>query len=154
MEPKQTVLITGASSGGIGLALAHAFRHEGFNVVANSRTITSSGQLQPGPDLLLADGDVGDAATGARLVEAAVSAFGRLNVLINNAGIFVPKPFDEYTEEKFQRVMGTNLEGFFFVSQQAVRQMRRQGGGQILNVTTTLAQQPVAGVNAALTSVL
>lgn len=152
MEPKQTALITGASSG-IGLALAKAFHQEGFNVVANSRKVTASGQLSAAPDLLLVDGDVSHAATGVKLVEAAVRTFGRLDVLINNAGIFVPKPFDEYTADDFQRVLDTNVGGFFHVSQAAVRQMRRQGSGQILNITTTLAQQPVAGVNAALTSI-
>ena len=152
MEPKQTVLITGASSG-IGLALTQAFHKEGFNVVANSRTVTTSGSLKAAPDLLLLDGDVSHAATGAKLVDAAVQKYGRLDILINNAGIFVPKPFDDYTVDDFQRVLDTNVGGFFHVSQAAVRQMRRQGGGQILNITTTLAQQPVAGVNAALTSI-
>lgn len=152
MEPKQTVLITGASSG-IGLALTKAFHREGYNVVANSRRVTSSEQLKASPSLLLIDGDVGRAATAVTLVEAAVRAFGRLDVLINNAGIFVPKPFGEYTEDDFQRVLDTNVGGFFHVSQEAVRQMRRQGSGQILNITTTLAEQPVAGVNAALTSI-
>lgn len=151
MDTKQTVLITGASSG-IGLGMARAFQQEGFNVVANSRRITASGQLTPAPDILLVDGDVGQAATARPLVEAAVRAFGRLDILINNAGIFVPKPFEDYTPDDFQRVMATNAGGFFHVSQEAVRQMRKQGGGQILNITTTLAQQPVRGVNAALTS--
>lgn len=148
---KQTVLITGASSG-IGLGLAKAFQREGFNVVANSRGITSAGTLTPSADMLLIDGDVAEPATARKLVSAAVETFGSLDVLINNAGIFVPKPFDEYTPEDFRRVVDTNVAGFFFVSQEAVKQMRKQGHGQLINMTTTLAQQPVAGVTAALTS--
>lgn len=148
---KQTALITGASSG-IGLGLTKGFLSAGFNVVANSRRLTKAGTLVPADDLLLVDGDVGDPSTAHNLVERAEQRFGRIDVLINNAGIFVPKPFVDYTPEDFQRVVATNLAGFFFVSQQVVRSMRRHHGGQIINITTTLAQQPVAGVHAALTS--
>ena len=148
---KQTALITGASSG-IGLALTQGFLAEGFRVVANSRHVTSAGTLKPSDDLLLVDGDVGEPATAKALVSAAEQRFGRIDVLINNAGIFVPKPFLEYTPEDFQRVVSTNLAGFFYVTQEAARHMLQKGGGQILSISTTLAQQPVAGVNAALTS--
>ncbi|MBL8233649.1 MAG: SDR family oxidoreductase [Bryobacterales bacterium] len=148
---KQTAVITGASSG-IGLALAQAFHRSGFQVVANSRTITSRGALAPSETLLLVDGDIGEPATARTLIAAAVERFGSVDVLVNNAGIFVPKPFHEYSAEDFHRVMHTNVSGFFYVSQEAVRHMRLNGGGHILNITTTLAQQPVAGVTAALTS--
>jgi NAD(P)-dependent dehydrogenase (short-subunit alcohol dehydrogenase family) len=103
-------------------------------------------------DLLLVDGDVGEAATARKLIDSAVERFGTVDVLINNAGIFVPKPFADYTAADFNRVVSTNLAGFFYVSQEAARRMGQNGGGQILTITTTLAQQPVAGVNAALTS--
>jgi len=148
---KQTALITGASSG-IGLGLTKGFLAEGFNVVANSRHVTTSGTLSPSDDLLLVDGDVGEASTARDLIETAERRFGRIDVLINNAGIFVPKPFVEYSSEDFDRVVSTNLAGFFYVSQEAARHMRQRGGGQIITITTTLAQQPVAGVSAALTS--
>jgi len=148
---KQTALITGASSG-IGLGLTKGFLAEGFNVVANSRNVTAAGTLVPSDDLLLVDGDVGEASTARHLIDSAERRFGRIDVLINNAGIFVPKPFVEYTPEDFQRVVSTNLAGFFYVSQQAARHMQQNGGGQIITITTTLAQQPVAGVTAALTS--
>ncbi len=151
MSNQQTALITGASSG-IGLALAKAFLREGYNVVANSRTITQSGTLTPSSNLTLLDGDIADPATATMLVKTAVQNYGPLDILVNNAGIFVPKPFDEYTTGDFRRVLDTNVSGFFYVTQEAVRQMRKQGGGQVLTITTTLAQQPVAGVNAALTS--
>jgi NAD(P)-dependent dehydrogenase (short-subunit alcohol dehydrogenase family) len=148
---KQTALITGASSG-IGLGLTKGFLTVGFNVVANSRNVTAAGTLTPAADLLLIDGDVGEPSTARNLISSAEGRFGKIDVLINNAGIFVPKPFVEYTPEDFQRVVATNLAGFFYVSQQAARHMQQNGGGHIINITTTLAQQPVAGVTAALTS--
>ena len=147
----QTAVITGASSG-IGLGLTRSFLAEGFNVVANSRRISSAGTLTPSNNLLLVDGDVGEAATARNLIHKAEQRFGKVDVLVNNAGIFVPKSFDEYTPDDFQRVVSTNLAGFFWVSQETVRHMLQRGGGQIINVSTTLAKQPIAGVTAALTS--
>jgi NAD(P)-dependent dehydrogenase (short-subunit alcohol dehydrogenase family) len=148
---KQTALITGASSG-IGLGLTKAFLGAGYNVVANSRRITAAGTLTASADLLLIDGDLGEASTARLLVRGAVERFGSLDVLINNAGIFVPKPFVEYTPGEFTRVVSTNLAGFFYVSQEAVRHMEQNGGGHIITITTSLADQPVAGVQAALTN--
>jgi NAD(P)-dependent dehydrogenase (short-subunit alcohol dehydrogenase family) len=148
---KQTAIITGASSG-IGLGLTNGFRAAGFNVVANSRRVSAAGTLAEGDDLLLVDGDVGEPSTASHLVHAAEQRFGRVDVLINNAGIFVPKPFVEYTAADFLNVVSTNLAGFFYVSQAAVRHMEQRGGGQIITITTTLAEQPVAGVTAALTN--
>jgi len=148
---RQTALITGASSG-IGLGLTKGFRAAGFNVVANSRRVTSAGTLTAADDLLLVDGDVGEPSTARKLIETAEQRFGTIDVLINNAGIFVPKPFVDYTPEDFQRVVSTNLAGFFYLSQQAARHMLQNGGGQIINISTTLAVQPIAGVTAALTS--
>ena len=147
----ETALITGASSG-IGLGLTKGFLAAGFNVVANSRQITAAGTLIPSDDLLLVDGDVGEPSTARQLIHHAEQRFAGVDVLINNAGIFVPKPFVEYTPEDFQRVVSTNIAGFFYVSQAAARHMRQRGSGQIITITTSLAQQPVAGVNAALTS--
>lgn len=147
----QTAVITGASSG-IGLGLTKGFLAAGFNVVANSRQVTGAGTLTPSKHLVLVDGDVGEPATARNLISRAEQHFGGVDVLVNNAGIFVPKPFDQYTPEEFQRVVSTNLAGFFYVSQAAVRRMLQNGGGQIINISTTLAQQPVAGVSAALTS--
>ena len=147
----KTAIITGASSG-IGLGLTKSFLAEGFNVVANSRNISKAGTLQPAANLLLIDGDIGDPATARKLVQAALERFGSVDVLINNAGIFVPKPFDEYTPEDFHRVLSTNVAGFFYVSQEAARYMKQNGGGHIINITTSLAEQPVSGVSAALTN--
>src|SRR5215470_11383838 len=150
-NPKQTAVITGASSG-IGFGLTEGFLAAGFNVAANSRNVTRSQTLTPANNLLLVDGDIGDPATAKTLISSAKQRFGRIDVLINNAGIFVPKPFTDYTPEDFQRVVPTNLAGFFYVTQEAIRNMRQNGGGQILTISTTLAKQPVAGVNAALTN--
>ena len=132
--------------------MTKGFLAAGFRVVANSRRVTDAGTLTPSDDLLLIDGDVGDASTARELVSRAEQRFGAVDVLINNAGIFVPKPFTEYTGDDFHRVVSTNLAGFFHVTQEAVRHMRQNGGGQIITITTTLAEQPVAGVTAALTS--
>jgi NAD(P)-dependent dehydrogenase (short-subunit alcohol dehydrogenase family) len=148
---KQTAVITGASSG-IGLGLARGFLAAGFQVLANSRNVTRAKTLTPSDNLMLVDGDVGDPSAARNLIERAVERFGRVDVLVNNAGIFVPKRFTEYSTEDFGRVVSTNLAGFFYVSQEAARHMRQNGGGHILTITTTLAQQPVAGVNAALTN--
>jgi len=148
---KKTALITGASSG-IGLALTKGFLAAGFNVVANSRRLTAAGTLAPSNDLLLVDGDVGEASTARNLILNAERRFGKIDVLVNNAGIFVPKPFTDYTSEDYNRVVSTNMTGFFYVTQAAVRHMLQNGGGQIITISTTLAQQPVAGVNAALTN--
>jgi NAD(P)-dependent dehydrogenase (short-subunit alcohol dehydrogenase family) len=148
---KKTALITGASSG-IGLGLTRGFLEAGFHVVANSRHITGAGTLSGTENLLLVDGDVGDSSTARNLVSLAEQRFGTVDILINNAGIFVPKPFTDYTPEDFLQVVSTNLAGFFYVSQEAARHMQKNGGGQILTISTTLARQPVAGVNAALTN--
>jgi NAD(P)-dependent dehydrogenase (short-subunit alcohol dehydrogenase family) len=132
--------------------LTNGFLDAGFNVVANSRRITSAGTLVPSDALLLVNGDVGEKSTAEDLIRQAEQRFGRVDILINNAGIFVPKAFVEYTPEEFERVVSTNLNGFFYVSQAAIRHMLERGGGQVISISTTLAQQPVAGVNAALTS--
>ncbi|MDX2152461.1 MAG: SDR family NAD(P)-dependent oxidoreductase [Bryobacteraceae bacterium] len=150
-QHNQTAIVTGASSG-IGLALTKGFLDAGYRVVANSRRLSSAGTLSPSENLALEDGDVSDPETGRNLVRCAEERFGRVDVLLNNAGIFVPKPFHEYTEEDYARVIATNLTGFFFVTQAAVRHMLGNGGGQIITISTTLAQQPVAGVNSALTN--
>src|SRR5262249_17270486 len=103
-------------------------------------------------DILAVAGDIGDPVIAQRVIAEAVKKFGRVDTLVNNAGIFVAKPFHEYTEEDYQRVLGVNLAGFFFVTQHAVRQMLKQKSGPIVNITTTLVGQPVKGVPSVLAS--
>jgi NAD(P)-dependent dehydrogenase (short-subunit alcohol dehydrogenase family) len=139
---QKTAIATGASQG-IGAGLVEAFLKRGYGVVANSRNITKANPFPASPNLVLVDGDIGDPKTAA---EIAVSRFGRVDVLINHAGIFIPKPFTEYTTEDLNALVSTTLAGFLYVSQLSVKQMLRQKSGGIVNVSTTLVGHPVAGV--------
>jgi NAD(P)-dependent dehydrogenase (short-subunit alcohol dehydrogenase family) len=121
----------------------------GYNVVANSRNITKTNPFVASANLAFVDGDIGEPKTAATIVETAVSRFGSVDVLVNNAGIFIPKPFTEYTTEDFNALVSTTLAGFLYVSQLAVKQMLRQKFGNIVNVSTTLAGHAVAGLGAA-----
>jgi NAD(P)-dependent dehydrogenase (short-subunit alcohol dehydrogenase family) len=146
---QKTAIVTGASQG-IGAALVEAFLKRGYNVVANSRNITKTSPFPASPNLALAGGDIGDPNTAAKIVDTAVSRFGRIDSLINNAGIFIPKPFTEYTTEDFNALVSTTLAGFLYVSQLSVKQMLRQKSGSIVNISTTFVDQPIAGAPAAL----
>jgi NAD(P)-dependent dehydrogenase (short-subunit alcohol dehydrogenase family) len=148
VSQQKTVIVTGASQG-IGAAVAQSFLDRGYNVVANSRNITKANPFAAAANVALVDGDIGDPRTAAKIVDTAVSRFGRIDVLINNAGVFIPKPFTEYTTEDFNTLVSTTLAGFLYVSQLAVKQMLRQRSGNIVNVSTTLVDQPIAGVGAA-----
>jgi len=144
-DTQKTAIVTGASQG-IGSALAEAFLRRSYSVVANSRNITKTNPFAASANLALVDGDIGDPKTAAKIVDRAVSRFGRIDVLINNAGIFIPKPFTEYTTEDLNALVSTTLAGFLYVSQLAVKVMLRQKSGSIVNVSTTLVDHPVAGV--------
>ena len=144
----KTAIVTGASRG-IGAGLVEAFLERDYSVVANSRNITKANPFAASAKLALVDGDIGDRSTAAKIVETAVSKFGRIDVLINNAGVFIPKPFTEYTTEDFDILVSTTLAGFLYVSQLAVKQMLRQKSGSIINISITLVDQPIAGVGAA-----
>src|SRR3981189_2783742 len=141
---QKTAIVTGASQG-IGAGLVEAFLKRGYNVVGNSRNITKANPFPASPNLALVDGDIGDPKTAAKIVDTAVSRFGRIDVLINNAGIFIPKPFTEYTTEDLNALVSTTIAGFLYVSQLSVKQMLSQKSGSIANVSTPLADQPVAG---------
>jgi NAD(P)-dependent dehydrogenase (short-subunit alcohol dehydrogenase family) len=144
----KTAIVTGASRG-IGAGLVEAFLNRGYNVVANSRNMTRTTPFAASANVALVDGDIGHPDTAATIVDTAVSRFGRIDVLINNAGVFIPKSFTEYTTEDFNTLVSTTLAGFLYVSQLAVKQMLRQKSGSIINVSTTLVDQPIAGVGAA-----
>ena len=143
----KTAIVTGASQG-IGAGLVDAFLTRGYSVVANSRHITKANRFAAAANVALVDGDIGHPGTAATIVDTAVSRFGRIDVLINNAGIFIPKPFIEYTTEDFNSLVSTTLAGFLYVSQLTVKQMLRQNSGSIINISTTLVDQPIAGVGA------
>lgn len=144
---RKVVAITGASQG-IGEGLVRGFLDRGYRVVANSRSIKPDGSA----DVLAVAGDIADPKVAERVIGEAVAKFGRVDTLINNAGMFISKPFTEYTPEDFAVKTSLNLAGFFYVSQHAIRQMLTQGGGHVVNVTTTLVDQPVKGVPSALAS--
>jgi NAD(P)-dependent dehydrogenase (short-subunit alcohol dehydrogenase family) len=141
---KQVALVTGASSG-IGLGVTLALLEHGYRVVANSRTISKSKDLKPSADLVLVDGDISKKETAIKVVDTAVKHFGHIDLLVNNAGIYMPKPFTEYTPEDFETMIGTNVAGYFFVTQQVVAHMRKQKSGHIVGISTVLADQPLAG---------
>jgi NAD(P)-dependent dehydrogenase (short-subunit alcohol dehydrogenase family) len=140
----QVAIVTGASSG-IGLGITQALLERGYCVVANSRTISKSKELKASEGLVLVDGDIGKKDTAVRVAEAAIQHFGRIDLLVNNAGIYIPKPFTEYTPEDFEMLIGTNVAGYFFITQQVVAQMRNQKSGHIVSISTVLTDQPLAG---------
>ena len=142
---RKVAVITGASQG-IGAGLVRGFLDRGYQVVANSRSI----KPDTSADVHAVSGDIADPKVAERVIGDAVGKFGRVDTLINNAGMFIGKPFTEYTAADFTNVLSLNLAGFFYVSQQAVRQMLTQGGGHIVNLTTTIVDQPVKGLPAAL----
>lgn len=144
-QTDKVVVVTGAS-GGIGAGLVAGFRRQGARVVATSRTITDGDD----PDVLAVPGDIADPATAARVVDAAIGRFGRLDTLVNNAGVFLAKPLVDYTEDDIATVVAVNLTGTFRLTRCAAAVMLDQGGGHIVSITTSLVDQPMAAVPAAL----
>jgi NAD(P)-dependent dehydrogenase (short-subunit alcohol dehydrogenase family) len=147
MSTQKVAVITGASQG-IGAALVTAYRKLGYAVVANSRSITPSDD----PLVLTVAGDIAAPGIGARIIASGLEAFGRIDTLINNAGVFVAKPFTDYTDADFDQMTGVNLRGFFEVSQRAVAAMLSQGGGHVVNVSTSLVDHASTNVPSALAS--
>jgi NAD(P)-dependent dehydrogenase (short-subunit alcohol dehydrogenase family) len=148
MQKQKTVIITGGSQG-IGLAAVKTFLNRGYNVVATSRHITESKELLPSPHLVLIDGDIGQFNTAVNVTETAIQKFGSIDALVNNAGIFFTKNFIDYTAEDFKRLVSTNLEGFLYITQLAIKQMLLQKlGGSVVSVSAALVDNPISGVNA------
>jgi NAD(P)-dependent dehydrogenase (short-subunit alcohol dehydrogenase family) len=146
---KETVLVTGASQG-IGAAIVREFLSRGYQVVATSRSATKAG-FAPSPDLAIVDGDIGIAATSENVTQTAIARFGSIDHVINNAGIFWAKPFTEYTIDEFRRFVSTNLEGFIFITQLAVKQMLAQGsGGSVTTITASQVENPNSAVTASI----
>lgn len=143
INKKPVAIVTGASSG-IGLGVTQALLEHGYQVVANSRTISKSKDLNPSLDLILVDGDIGKKETAIQVADAAVRKFGHIDLLVNCAGIYIPKPFTEYTPEDFETMISTNIAGYFFLTQQVVMQMLKQKSGHIVSISTVLVDQPLA----------
>ncbi len=146
---KPVAIVTGASSG-IGLGIVQALLDRGYRVVGTSRTITKSKELKSSADLVLVDGDVSKKETAVKVADAAVKHFGRIDLLVNNAGIFIPKAFTDYSEDDYNLVMNTNVASFFYMTQQVVPQMKKQSSGHVVNISAVLADQPSGSVPALL----
>ena len=144
---KPVAIVTGASSG-IGLGIAQALLDHGYRVLGTSRSITKSKELKSSSDLVLVDGDVSKKETSVKVAETAVNHFGRIDLLVNNAGIFLPKPFLEYSEDDYNLVMNTNVASFFYMTQQVIPQMKKQKSGHVVYISAVLADQPSASVPA------
>src|SRR2546430_8849158 len=147
--PRKTAIVTGASQG-IGAGIVKGFVERGFNVVANSRKVTQSTEVAASDHVALVDGHIGEPATAAKIVETALSRFKSIDVLVNNAGIFFTKSFTDYTAEDFKSLVSTNVEGFLYVTQLAIKQMLAQktGGGRF-TATPAPARHPHPGGTAA-----
>jgi NAD(P)-dependent dehydrogenase (short-subunit alcohol dehydrogenase family) len=148
-QVQKVAVVTGASQG-LGAGIVKAFRERGYRVVATSRSIRRSED----PDLLTVAGDIGDPSTGRRVMEEALARFGRVDTLVNNAGIFISSAFTDYTHEQYRRMVSTNVDGFFYVTQHAVEAMEKQGSGHIVQITATVvehAQSRIPSVLASLT---
>ena len=144
-----TAIVTGASQG-IGAGIVKAFVERGFNVVANSRTVTQSTEVAASDQVALVDGHIGEPATAAKIIETTIARFKVVDVLVNNAGIFFTKPFTDYIVEDFKALVSTNLEGFLYLTQLTIKQMLAQkGGGSVVTITASLARNPIRGVKAA-----
>jgi NAD(P)-dependent dehydrogenase (short-subunit alcohol dehydrogenase family) len=144
---QKVVVITGASQG-IGAGLVKAFRDRHYRIIASSRSIKPSSD----PDVLAIAGDIADAATAKQIVAEGLRRFGRIDTLVNNAGIFIARPFVGYSEVDFTAMIGVNLAGFFRVTQLAIAEMVRQGSGHIVNITTSLVDHPNSQVPSVLAS--
>lgn len=144
---QKVVVVTGASQG-IGAAIVQAFRDRNFRVVATSRSIKPSAD----PDVVTIQGDVGTPSTAEKVFKAALEHFGRIDTLVNNAGIFMAKPFTTYSQDDYDAYLSTNVTGFFHMTQRALQLMSKQGQGHIVTITTSLVDQPMSSVPAALAS--
>ena len=145
----KTIIVTGASQG-IGIGITQAFLGRGYNVVANSRDITKS-TLKPGGSLALVAGNIGHASTAEKVAKEAILRFGSIDGVVNNAGVFFTKPFTHYTAQDFRQLAETNLEGYIYITQLAVKQMLAQKtGGSVTSITSAMVEHPIAGVNASL----
>jgi NAD(P)-dependent dehydrogenase (short-subunit alcohol dehydrogenase family) len=146
-QQHKVAIVTGASQG-IGAGLVKALRERNYSVIATSRSI----QLSDDPGILAIAGDIGSAETAKRIVSEGLARFGRIDSLVNNAGVFIAKPFTQYTEGDFASKIATNVAGFFHITQAAVEAMERNGSGHVVSITTSLVDHANAQVPSALAS--
>jgi len=144
---QKVAVITGASQG-IGAALVKAYRDRNHRVVATARSIKPSKD----DEVLAVPGDIADRKTAERAISEGMARFGRIDTLINNAGIFIAKPFTQYTEADYAAILGVNLAGFFHITQLAIAEMEKQGSGHVVQITTSLVDHAIAGVPSVLAS--
>jgi NAD(P)-dependent dehydrogenase (short-subunit alcohol dehydrogenase family) len=148
MNSQQKVAIVTGASQGIGASLVKAFRDRDYRVIANSRAIQPSSD----PDVIAVPGDIADRAVAERIVAEALSRFGRVDTLVNNAGIFTAKPFAAFTAEDYASNVAVNLTGFFHITQLAIAEMEKQGSGHVVSITTSLTDHAIDGVPSVLAS--
>lgn len=148
MSNQQNVAIVTGASQGIGEALVKAYRDRGYKVLATSRSIKESSD----EGVYAVAGDIANPETAESVLRHALERFGRIDTLVNNAGVFLSKPFVDITQADFDHNFGVNVTGFFHITQRAARQMLKQKSGHVVNITTSLVSQPIAGVPAALAS--
>jgi len=152
MASKKTAIVTGASHG-IGAAVVRAFLDRGYNVVGNARSFSVE-SFAPSTNLALVEGNIGLATTAEKIAQTAIEKFGSIDHVVSSAGIFSSKPFTDYTADEFRAFVSTNLEGFIFITQLAVKQMLAQGtGGSVTCITASLTANPIAGVPASIPTI-
>jgi len=144
---QKVAVITGASRG-IGAALVKAYLDRGYRVVATARSVEPTSNA----DILVVPGDIADRQTAERAISEGLDRFGRIDTLVNNAGIFIAKPFTQYTAADFASILNVNIAGFFHITQRAVAEMEKQGGGHVVQITTSLIDLAIAGVPSVLAS--
>ena len=149
MAPRSKAVIVTGGSQGIGAATVNLLLERGYSVIANSRHIIAQNELAASERLVLVEGDIALPATADKLIDAAITRFGSLDALVNSAGIFISKPFTDYTAADFRSLSTTNLDGFLFITQHAIKQMLAQGtGGSIVTITASIADHPLAALPA------
>ena len=144
---QKVAVITGASQG-IGAALVKAYLDRSYRVVATARSVKPTSNA----DILVVPGDIADRKTAERAISEGLSRFGRIDTVVNNAGIFIAKPFTQYTEADFASILNVNIAGFFHITQLAVAEMEKQGSGHVVQITTSLVDHAIAGVPSVLAS--
>jgi NAD(P)-dependent dehydrogenase (short-subunit alcohol dehydrogenase family) len=148
MDTEQKVAVITGASQGIGAAVVKAYRGRGYRVVATARSVKPSNDA----DILVVPGDLADAKTAERAISEGLARFGRIDTLVNNAGIFIAKPFTQYTEADYEAILGVNIAGFFHITQRAIAEMEKRGGGHVVQVTTSLVDSANSRVPSVLAS--